>query len=87
MTKTKRSRPDMIGNQYARGHGCGRPPEVYQDDELVELGIEMIQWFKDNPDAYWIQEFAIHKMIPFNVLWKLGDRKVFSYYYDIAKSI
>lgn len=75
------------GNQYAKGHGYGRPPEV-SDEDLIEIGKEMVKWFKDTPDAIFIQEFAIHKELPVTKLFHWNEqREVFKSYYDKARAI
>lgn len=75
------------GNQFAKGHGCGRPPDT-SDKELVELGKEMVEWFMDNPDAIFIQEFAIHKNLPVTKLFHWNDqREIFRSYYERARAI
>lgn len=38
------------GNQYAKGHGFGRPRKIPQsDDELEQIGIELIDWCHADP--------------------------------------
>lgn len=52
----KRSRPDMIGNQYGVGHGIGRPEE-WTVERLEEEAEALHEWFK-NPKNYYLQAFA-----------------------------
>ena len=87
MSPKGKKRPDMIGNQYAKGISHGRPPESFPDDELIEIGKEMVEWFENNELALFMQEFAIHRKIPFRKLYALAERKVFADYYESAKNI
>lgn len=77
------------GNQYAKNNlRSGRPPrKEWTDEILTNLGEEMVKWFKENKEAYWIQDFAQHKEIPSRTLYKLGEREVFRDYYERAKDI
>lgn len=68
----------------------GRPrknQEEWTDEKLVELGKEMIKYFADNEDAYFIQDFAAHKKIPARKLYYLNELVLFSDYYEQAKDI
>jgi len=44
------------GNQYAKGHGKGRPL-IYDDDRLEEEAIALLEWVKV-PDNLFLEDFA-----------------------------
>lgn len=54
------------GNKYAKNNlRSGRSPKKeWMDEILANLGEEMVKWFKENKEAYWIQDFAHYKEIP-----------------------
>ena len=64
----------------------GRRPKR-SDEELHELGQEMIELIRKNKDWLFLQEFATHMYMPFSELAEMGDREAFSEYYEIAKQI
>lgn len=79
-------RPHLLNNKFAVGNKGGRPPH-FTDEELIELGREMIEQVRNNPDWIFIQEFAIYKQMSPLVLFELGRKAVFAEYYDYARSI
>lgn len=78
--------PTMIGNKFAEGHGCGRPPET-SDEELIQLGQDMLKAIEEHPDWWFLQDYAVYAKRPSRDLYDFADRKVFSKYYDRAKEI
>jgi len=67
----------------------GRPRTVCpHHDELVELGIEMIQWFKVHPDALHISEwYSVEKFIVDNVWDVMIQKPEFLAYYELAMKL
>jgi hypothetical protein len=59
----------------------------WPDDELIKLGKEMVKFYKDDKDACFIQDFAIHIGMPSRKLYTLAERVLFTDYYEEAKDI
>lgn len=75
------------GNQY--GVGYGRPPKYYSEEQVHEIGKEMIDWLEANKDDFWgISDFyyGVKKMHKKD--WDLlKERKSFASYYETALEI
>lgn len=83
--------PAPKGNQYAKGHGCGRPRTVCPDDEeLIKLGEELVNWCNTEPTSnklHITQWWSGEKFIRSNV-WEMMIRKNdFGGYYEKALRI
>lgn len=81
--------PAPIGNKNALGNKkpSGRPPFLFTDEELIEMGKQMLKDIEAHPDWLFIQEYAETKEMCLQDLYNLRDRVVFKHYYDRAKSI
>ncbi len=81
--------PAPLGNQYAVGHGKGRPRTVCPaDDELIALGEEMIEWIRSNPNALHVSAWYSCEMFITRTTWDtMCDKPVFIPYYELALSI
>lgn len=76
------------GNKFAEGHGHGRPGKYQTDEEIIELGEELMVWMENNKKnkevVHMSQFYAELKKIPRNQWWLIRSRKEFSKYYDYA---
>jgi hypothetical protein len=80
--------PAPKGNQYAVGHGKGRPRTVCpDDDELIALGEEMIEWIQTNDCVHVSDWYCIEKMIAERIWDVMTAKEVFIPYYDKALKI
>ncbi len=75
------------GNQHGKGYG--RPPKTYSDEEVVDLGQEMIGWMKTKDDAkepvvHISQFYSALKKIPRSEWRALRQRLCFLPYYEQA---
>lgn len=91
---TKNSTSFKPGNQAAKGFHFGRPPENYTDAELVEIGKDMVEYFKKDESACFIQDYIIHTLTECKTihsvenLYKAAEqRAVFREYYQIMKAL
>lgn len=72
------------GNQYAKGHGKGRP--IFWDDDAIENeAAALLEWIK-SPSSYYIGVFAENRGYNRARLQEFArDNKVFAVAYDKAK--
>jgi len=78
----------QFGNQNAKGcTTSGRPRTVCPPKEELELlGVEMVEWFKNNPDALHISEwYCLEKFFLDSVWENMIIKPEFSGYYEKAK--
>lgn len=74
-----------FGNKNALGHGKGRPRTVCpEDDDLIILGEEMIEWVSTNNCVHLSEWWCIEKMILEKVWEQMTDKVVFQPYYKKA---
>lgn len=72
------------GNQYARGHGKGRP-KIYDDDRIEEEAAALLEWIKDPKNLY-IGVFAAERGYNRARLTEFANsNKVFAEAYHQAK--
>lgn len=76
------------GNKH--GVGYGRPPEAYQDEDLIKLGHDMRAWMKEmdaknEPVAFLSEFYCLKEYIPRGTWQSLIERKCFAPYYEEAK--
>lgn len=86
MAKGKGGAPK--GNKNAVGYG--RPPEAYQDEDLLQLGKDMRAWMKEKdeknePVAFLSEFYCLKEHIPRGTWQSLIERSCFAPYYDEAK--
>ena len=79
------------GNQYAKGHGCGRPRTVCpEDSDLEVLGEELVTWCTTEPTDHKLhitQWYSGEKFILERVWEKMIQKDVFRRYYEKALRI
>lgn len=68
---------------------AGRPRTTCPEhDELIELGIEMCDWIKNNPNALHLSAwYSVEKWITNDAWDKMVEKIEFRVYYEIAKSM
>ena len=72
------------GNQYAKGHGKGRPP-IYDDERIEEEAAALLEWIKDPKNLY-IGVFAAQRGYDRHRLREFAIKnKVFASAYESAK--
>lgn len=77
--------PAPLGNQYAVGHGKGRPRTTCPtDEELEALGAEMIEWISKNDCVHVSEWWAIENMILERIWEVMIQKEVFLPYYTKA---
>ena len=78
--------PAPIGNQRAKGYG--RPPQLFTNEEVIEIGEELLKWLeevKDDEKIVHLSQFYITKYNMAPSEWKvLSDRQCFAAYYEKA---
>jgi hypothetical protein len=77
-----------LGNQWAKGCKVRSPRDVApEDDELIELGKEMVEWVAQNKPLHLNWWYTLQKFITYEEfkMWTL--KPVFLPYLQIAKSI
>lgn len=73
------------GNQYAKGHGCGRFRTVCpSDEELVVLGEELVEWVRQNNPVHICEWYQFEKDITDNCWEVMIQKEVFLAYYKKA---
>lgn len=78
--------PRLIGNKFAVGADSGAPRTVsFSEEEMIELGKEMVQWVKEHPDILHLSEwYTIEKMFIYKQ-WKCFIQcPEFLPYYEVA---
>lgn len=76
---SKKKYQALFGNQFAR---------KYTDDDIHRIGDELVLWFKNNPNNYYLKMFCVEKMInPQNISEWEAANKYFAYCLSIAKAI
>ncbi len=78
--------PTMKGNQYAKGHGCGRPL-IFDDDFIANEAAALLEWIEvDNDDKIYLGTFALSRGYHRQKLTEFSDvNKVFHDAYKKAK--
>lgn len=73
------------GNKNALGNNGGRPRTVSpDDDELVRLGKEMVQWVKANNPMHLKQWYSLEKRMTYKQWESMTQLPVFLPYYEEA---
>ncbi len=66
----------------------GKPQDAYTQEELIDLGKEMVMWFIENPMEIWLKDFFIYRGISKRHVECLKERyPIFNQYYEHAKEI
>lgn len=89
------NRPDhwfKKGNKLALGHGRGRNPVMFTDEQAEELGIQLIEWMEEliasgKPPVHFVQFYNLKKGLLLRDWDNLCERKVFSPYYNSARDL
>ncbi len=81
--------PPYEGAEKGGAYGyLGKPENAWTEEELTDLGKELIDWTKKNKDAIYIKEFfAFRGMLTDKVNYLRNKYPVFAEYYKSAKDI
>lgn len=76
------------GNKIAVGNEGGAPRTVTpEDDELIELGEEMIRWVVENNPLHINQWYTLEKHMIYNEFQTIIAKPVFKRYYEKALTL
>lgn len=77
------------GNKNALGNKGGVSRKTsFSPDEMILLGIEMVQWLKEHPETLHLSEwYTIEKMFLYNEWKAFIQRPEFLPYYEVALKI
>lgn len=66
---------------------AGRPPELFSDEEVIELGKDLVSWLEgDGKEEFMFEDWYFKKHNMFRSDWKsLIQRLKFLPYYEIAR--
>ena len=77
--------PRLIGNKFAIGNKGGRPrTNSPPPEELEALGIEMVEWVRENKPTHLSEWYSLQKMIVWKIWNSMIECKEFCPYYEQA---
>jgi hypothetical protein len=66
----------------------GKPQDAYTEEEIRKIGMELLEWFAENPMEIWVKDFCAYRGIKKSTLnWFLKNYPYFSEYYEQAQAI